>query len=340
MDEREKVRIQVWTLSQHTTKTQKEIAEAVGITQSGVSKILKSVEQRGTTATAFDNCGGHNKTFDDRALRHMRQVVVKNPRATAEEVRNQLGEEVQGVSVRTVRRALVEAGCRAIRPKTKPLLTSQHKAKRYQWARDHQSWTLEQWRRVLWSDETFICLTDGAANFVRVVEGHPLTKDHFNLTVKHPIKVMIWACFSYHGPGRAHVIEGSMNTESYISDVITRRVLPQMSETFPDGGGVFQQDNAPCHVSKRTKEFFRNHNVALLDWPPQSPDCSPIENLWALVKRKLAKLDCKNKNDLICAFIRVWNRDPEINELCKTLADSMIHRVNAVIEARGDSIDY
>ena len=64
MDDREKVRIEVGTLTQQTSKTQKEIAEAVGITQSGISKIIKSVKKRGTTATAFDNCGGHNKMLE------------------------------------------------------------------------------------------------------------------------------------------------------------------------------------------------------------------------------------------------------------------------------------
>ena len=118
MNEREKVRIQVRnsTLSQHTSKTQKEIAEAVGITQSGVSKIIKSVTERGTTATSFENCGGHNKIFNDQALRHMSQIVVKNTRRTAEEVRSQLGEEAHDDSVRTVRLAPVEVGCRTIRP--------------------------------------------------------------------------------------------------------------------------------------------------------------------------------------------------------------------------------
>ena len=33
--------------------------------------------------------------------------------------------------------------------------------------------------------------------------------------------------------------------------------------------------------------FLNNENIDVFDWPPESPDCSPIEQVWALIKDSL-----------------------------------------------------
>ncbi len=49
----------------------------------------------------------------------------------------------------------------------------------------------------------------------------------------------------------------------------------------------FQQDLAPAHTAKGTKSWFNDHGVTVLDWPANSPDLNPIENLSGIVKRKM-----------------------------------------------------
>ena len=51
---------------------------------------------------------------------------------------------------------------------------------------------------------------------------------------------------------------------------------------FPD-----EQDNDPKHTSKIVKAWFVENDVDLLDWPPNSPDLSIIENLWDHLDRRI-----------------------------------------------------
>ena len=112
-----------------------------------------------------------------------------------------------------------------------------------------------------------------------------------------------------------------------------------MEKVFPDGSGIFQQDLAPCHTKKVTK-FFADNDIRVLEWPGNSPDLNPIENLWAIIKQRLRGKDCTTMEKLIEAIIQLWYRDPQIIQNCKNLVDSMPGRVKQVLERRGGHIRY
>ena len=99
-----------------------------------------------------------------------------------------------------------------------------------------------------------------------------------------------------------------MSSDKYI-DVFENKVIPDIRWAFPDGGGVFQQDLAPCHSSKKVKTIFRKYKSNVLEWLGNSPDFNPIENLWAITKLRLQKLNCTTMTKLIKAIIQVCYRD-------------------------------
>src|SRR5258707_380748 len=57
------------------------------------------------------------------------------------------------VSTQTVRNTLKAANLKTVTKKKKPLLSPAHRKKRLAFAFRHQHWTVEVWKRVIWSDE-------------------------------------------------------------------------------------------------------------------------------------------------------------------------------------------
>jgi hypothetical protein len=92
------------------------------------------------------------------------------------------------------------------KPTWKPGLTQAIRDARYKFALDHQNWSLEDWKNVIWSDETSIMLGHrrGATRVWRTKE------ERYDETVirrrwKKASEFMFWGCFSYDKKGPMHI---------------------------------------------------------------------------------------------------------------------------------------
>ena len=129
---------------------------------------------------------------------------------------------------------------------------------------------------------------------------------------------------------------GSMNSHSYIENVLKKLALPLLKR---DKKLVFQQDNAPCHTAKKVKKFFTEKKIKVLKWPANSPDLKIIENIWRILKFKLNRIPIRSKAALIVEAKAIWKL--YINKyLINKLLESMPRRIQAVIDNKGYNCKY
>jgi transposase len=246
------------------------------------------------------------------------------------------------VSDDTVRRALVEVGLEASVKVSKPLLSKKNIAERLAFAKRHEFWTMADWERVVWSDETKINRfnSDGRSwCWVRDIDGQE------RRTVKQTVKhgggsLMIWGCMSSHGPGFMCKLDGAMVKETYKS-ILEDELMSTIDYYGMDPARViFQQDNDPKHTATIVREWLANQEFELLTWPAQSPDLSPIEHLWAWMKIRLNQYERAPSG-----MIELWERIQDVwngfgAEECRKLIRSMPDRIDAVLKSGGLWTDY
>ena len=75
-----------------------------------------------------------------------------------------------------------------------------------------------------------------------------------------------------------------------------------------------------------------------MNWPAQSPDLNPIENLWGEVERCLKGRKFKKPDELFAAVQAAWQNLPQ--SLITNLIESMPRRCKAVLEAKGAATKY
>ena len=144
----------------------------------------------------------------------------------------------------------------------------------------------------------------------------------------------------FDGVGPLPVVEGSITEETY-RQTLQKHFLPLvLSRRRRKKDTILQDDNAPVHRANLVKTWKKRKNLKCMEWPAQSPDLNPIENLWMTLKRAISARNPSPKNisELKAVVQEEWKRIPLMH--VQKLIRSMPTRVKMVIKTKWFATKY
>ncbi|GFW53483.1 transposable element Tcb2 transposase [Trichonephila clavipes] len=166
------------------------------------------------------------------------------------------------ISRQTAYRRLNHAGLYARRPSVCIPLTSAHKRARLNWILKHQHWSVGEWAKVMFSDESRFSLS---SDFWRVTTWRECGTrfEPRNITERHHFPsrgVMLWKGIMMDGRTDLHFFKTrSVTAQRYTDEVLEPYVRLFRGAVGPDF--IFMDDNAPCHRAVLIDEFLETENI-------------------------------------------------------------------------------
>ena len=299
---------------------------------------IQSIVKRSTERGDYENAprSGRPPKLTDRALRRLSLSVSRDHRQT---------DIPTPVCARTVHTALkTRLGISNRIAAKKPFITAAQREKRLEWARDHVDWMMEDWKMVIWTDESSVEIgKESRTCTVWHREGERYREECLVLTFKSGRKsIMVWGCISYGKQGPLVQMPSERRKgEDYVDLILAGPLWDYYVERFDAvGAALVMEDGAPVHRAKVAQRFRACNFMETIPHPPQSPDLNLIEHVWKRLKVLVNRRPTRPRNaeELWIALQQEWlNIDIDF---INSLIDSMPRRVNAVYDAKGKSTKY
>ncbi|GFX11598.1 transposable element Tcb2 transposase [Trichonephila clavipes] len=220
-------------------------------------------------------------------------------------------------------------------------LNGRQRRNRLCWAREHVSWTQQQWASVLFTDETRFTMESDSGRLL--IWREQRTRYHQSNTVeRHSYRgggILVWAGILLGGHTDLHVFHGGTVTGlRYRDEILDPYVRPYAAAIGNDF--ILMNDNARPHRARIVEEYLEDHGLERMEWPARSPDLNPIEHLWDYLGREVAALNPppRSLHELKQGLLCVWSSLPI--PLSDNLINSMGNRCRQCIQVRGGHIPY
>lgn len=126
-----------------------QIASQLNHPTTTIYTVIKNSRRRGTVESP--KSPGAPKKLSERDVRILTRTLTQDRRQPLADIAASCALKVSGSTIRT---ALHEAGFYSRVAAKKPFLSDRHIAGRLAFAKAHRSWTVDDWKRVIWSDES------------------------------------------------------------------------------------------------------------------------------------------------------------------------------------------
>ena len=313
-------------------------------------EVVEEVQQRRISGGPEENwqTNGTNKDIKDDFSK-----IPAEKRQSTRNLSKRLSRHGHKMCHMTVQNYLVKnLGAKAFKRRKIPKLTEKHVKRRLKFCKDRRKWTPDDWKKVIWSDESpYQLYPEGNSKNDVIWAKSPEGVETIEL-MKFSPKVMVWGAMTSTCLSELHIVpqKTSIDAVYYQENILEKNLLPMMSRTATTGDLterkcprkkselVFMQDGARCHTAATTTQWLQDNEIQFWgkdEWPPNSPDLNPIENLWSILQESMQKEKSppKDVDGLTKLLKKSWRNIPL--ETLENLVNSMPHRVKAVIEAEG-----
>lgn len=352
-----------------TLKCNLQVAKRLGVSRKTVSKWTKHFKEHQNVDRKVPR--GDRKVMDSQAAKLALDMMLSNEYDNVHSVAKQLQSEGRTRNnclphrttvTRHAKAAALAEGTRITAVACKPgkQLTMDTKAKRVDFCVKNKS---TNWSRVMFTDrKKFYFQYPGKR--VRRVQWIKKGEARTSFKPNHPSGLNVYAGITKWGVTKFHIVSGSTGHKSQFKnkkgqeaknitsqeykEVVAQTLLPEGKRLFSQQGitsWTLQQDNDPTHkkASQEAVSTWNQHNsggnVQLLPfWPPNSPDLSPIENVWAYVQTEVNKKGCATFAEFQAEVKKTFKELPR--SMLINLNNSIKDRLAACLAKNGDMTKY
>ncbi|GBO36433.1 Transposable element Tcb1 transposase [Araneus ventricosus] len=217
--------------------------------------------------------------------RYLLQCARRRRTLTARQLESQLSSTAGRPISQTVSHRLHAGGLFARRPVVCVPLPPAHVRARLHWAREHSSWTPEQWGHALFIDESrFNIHNDSRMPMIWRESGtryrapNIVERDHYKGG-----GLLVSAGIATNGRNDLYV---SVTAVGYPDEILHPLVRPFFAAMDTDA--IFMDDNARPHRARLVQSYLESESIPQMAWPTRSPDLNPIERMWDMLGRRIA----------------------------------------------------
>ena len=282
---------------------------------------------------------GRQLKLNERAVWHLGLTIHRDQHQSLANITQTINSALPSpVSPNTVRIALkTRLGMSKRIAAMKPFINDKQQVKRLQWAKDDIHWTMTNWERIIWTDESSVEIgKESRECTVWRRLGERYNKECLVPTFKSGRQsLMVWGCISYGWRGPlVRIPSDQQKGVDYMQLILAGPLWDYYTECYNRmGAAMVMEDGAPVHWAKIAKSFRDTNAMASIPHPPQSPDLNPIKHVWKELKVFVNQRPTppKNKDELWVALQEEWEKIDV--GFINALIESMPRRVQAVYEA-------
>ena len=230
----------------------------------------------------------------------------------------------------TLANAFARHGFHKCKACQKGIMSPLNIARRQEFAEIHKDKDEDYWKRVVFTDEIHFARNNRSVDYVIRAPGQRFCSDCIQIRrQKTKTEYSVWAAvgWNFKSPlifyGKTG-IQGGFTGEDYLRDCLKGFIEPTFAQAC-NKHRILQEDNDGAHGTKTNNNpnaiWKQEHYINCLKWPPQSPDLSPIENVWRILKSRVRARNAHNKVELRSIILEEWDRitQDEINALIESM---------------------